>query len=104
MFLYACVFQADVLVNSTDSRLEHTNAVVSELILQTVGPQLQKSCHLLYPFGIEDRILAVTPCGINQWKEIYHIVLPQKTWEDQVGSENREVLLSVKLKKKIQYK
>lgn len=93
-FFYACVFQADVLVNSTDRGLEHTHAAVSGLILQTVGPQLQELCHLLYPSGIEDRILAVTPSGIDQWKEIYHIVLPQ-TWKDQVGSEEREVLLSV---------
>lgn len=94
-FLYACVFQADVLVNSTDCRLEHTHAAVSGLILQTVGTQLQELCHSLYPSGIEDRILAVTPSGIDQWKEIYHIVLPQTFWEDQVGSEEREVLLSV---------
>ncbi|XP_025093519.1 uncharacterized protein LOC112563610 [Pomacea canaliculata] len=89
-------FKADVLVNSTDRGLEHTHAAVSGLILQTVGPQLQELCHLLYPSGIEDRILAVTPSGIDQWKEIYHIVLPQ-TWKDQ----HENYLLS-ELRKRVQ--
>lgn len=91
------MFQADVLVNSTDPELNHDQGTVSKLLLQTVVPELKDLCHASYPKGIEDRILAVTETTwLKQWKEIHHVVLPQYLWNSKVCSRERRVLILAK--------
>lgn len=90
------MFQADVLVNSTDPKLEHKHANVSRALMGKAGSKLRDQCHESYPNGIEDRLLAVTKTPwVDDWKEVYHIALPQEFWENEVCLKKGKVFIYV---------
>ena len=79
------LFQADVLVNSTDMQLTHENGIVSQLLLQKAGLGLTDQCQKLYPNGMCETNVAVTDAfNAENFRKIFHIVLPQTKWKEQV--------------------
>ena len=86
MFGFDCT-QADVLVNSTDPCLGHTDGTVSKLLMEEAGPQLTAQCQELYPNGMHKNVVAVTDSfKMDNFKKIFHIALYQKYWTSQVHS------------------
>ena len=57
---------------------------MSKLLLQEVGSRLIDQCKERYQGGMYETNVAVTD-GFNlEFKQIFHIVLPQKRWHEQV--------------------
>ena len=59
---------------------------MSKLLLQKVGSKLITQCEERYQGGMHETNVAVTD-GFNlEFKQIFHIVLPQIIWPEQVKS------------------
>ena len=57
---------------------------MSQLLLRKVGSGLIKQCKERYQGGMHETNVAVTD-GFNlQFKQIFHIVLPQRFWPEEV--------------------
>ena len=63
----------DVLVNSTSSDMNLSNGMVSKILLQKCGPELQQECSALTPLAPGE--VATTTAYKLQCKSIYHINL-----------------------------
>ena len=57
---------------------------VSRLLLEKAGDSLTKQCKERYPKGMFETNVAVTDCFNLKFKQIFHIVLPQSQWHEQV--------------------
>ena len=78
------------MVNSTDPSLQHTKGQVSTVLLMKAGAGLTQQCQERYPRGIGDHAVAVTDTfGLKQFKYIFHVVLPQITWDPNVSLLDR---------------
>ena len=77
MLIYSFLFQADVLVNSSNTSLQLANGAVSKSIVEHGGPTLQEECKQKYPKGINMGDIAVTgPGKLPYVQNVYHVCLP----------------------------
>ncbi|XP_050395683.2 protein mono-ADP-ribosyltransferase PARP14 isoform X2 [Patella vulgata] len=67
--------KADVIVNSTSSKLELKAGAVSGSILRVGGAILQTECDQKYPNGIGEGDIAETGSGNLQCRQVYHTCL-----------------------------
>ncbi|XP_067657209.1 protein mono-ADP-ribosyltransferase PARP15-like [Haliotis asinina] len=86
----------DVIVNTTNPALKLADGVVSKVMLEAAGDDLQDECKTKYPSGIKAGEVAVTGGGNLSCKQVYHITLTDKWRSDQPGTE--ELLKSTILK------
>ena len=74
--LYSELFslQADVYVNTTNTKLDLSSGAVSQALLKAGGPDLQAECKKKAPISVGD--VAVTGGGKLECLHIFHVVIP----------------------------
>ncbi|XP_029655897.1 protein mono-ADP-ribosyltransferase PARP14-like [Octopus sinensis] len=70
----------DVIVNSTNERLQLNDGSISKFILKAAGPQIQDECYQKYPRGISTSEIAVTKGYNLNCKNVIHLALPP--WDE----------------------
>ncbi|XP_046554245.1 protein mono-ADP-ribosyltransferase PARP9-like [Haliotis rubra] len=77
----------DVIVNTTNPGLNLADGVVSKVMLEAAGDDLQDECKTKYPSGVKAGEVAVTGGGNLSCKQVYHITLTDGWSSDQPGTE-----------------
>ncbi|XP_036364557.1 protein mono-ADP-ribosyltransferase PARP14-like [Octopus sinensis] len=70
----------DVIVNSTNERLQLNKGSISNSILNAAGSQIQYECNQRYPQGISTSKIAITKGYNLKCKNVFHLVLP--LWDE----------------------
>ncbi|XP_071089965.1 protein mono-ADP-ribosyltransferase PARP15-like [Haliotis cracherodii] len=77
----------DVIINTTNPALRLADGVVSKILLEAAGDDLQDECNTKYPSGVKVGEVAVTGGGNLSCKQVYHITLKDRWSQDQSGTE-----------------
>lgn len=88
--LYLIYLQADVYVNTTNTRLDLTSGAISQLLLKSGGPELRAECDKKAPISVGD--VATTGGGKVECRHIFHVVIPGY---DGPGGQAEKVILSI---------
>lgn len=75
VYTFFYISQADVIVNTTSTKLGLNKGAVSKALLKAAGSQLQKECNRKYPNGIKHHEIAVTHAYNLNAKFVIHISL-----------------------------
>ncbi|CAI9714780.1 Hypothetical predicted protein [Octopus vulgaris] len=70
----------DVIVNSTNERLQLNKGSISNSILNAAGSQIQDECNQRYPQGISTSTIAITKGYNLKCENVFHLVLPP--WDE----------------------
>ena len=73
--LYFIYLQADVYVNTTNTKLDLSSGAVSQLLLKLGGPDLQAECNKKGSISVGE--VAVTGGGKLECRHIFHVVIPR---------------------------
>lgn len=88
------VFQADVIVNSTNKDLEMSKGTMSKQLLKVAGQGIQNECEKKYPRGIPHGEMAVTSPGrLSSCKQIFHVALPRCQGDQDLKVCNKFVFI-----------
>ncbi|XP_067657901.1 protein mono-ADP-ribosyltransferase PARP14-like [Haliotis asinina] len=87
--------KADVIVNSTNEKLDLSGSELSKAIAKVGGAAIQMECKELYPLGCKVGDVVKTRPGKLHCKELYHCCLSDYTREhpDQAQKLLREIIL-----------
>ena len=77
--MYYVFFQVDVIVNSSNIKLEFGRGAVSKSILEKGGRSILDECKHRFPHGINYGQVVCTKAGIMNFKFICHSALPHWT-------------------------
>ncbi|XP_046555389.1 protein mono-ADP-ribosyltransferase PARP14-like [Haliotis rubra] len=83
--------KADVIVNSTNEKLELSSGPLTKSLIRFGGSSIQGQCKMLYPHGINEGDVVRTGPGNLRCKELYHCCLPK--WKS--GHDTDKVLRQI---------